>query len=361
MLSPKVLSNILKWCFNATIKSKPFTLICNIWITNKCNFRCKFCYQDFNIASKTLSEDKFKMAVDDLEGMGTIYLYISGGEPLLVDKIEERIEYAAKKIPYVHMVSNGFLLNEEKAQKLAKTGISEISVSLDGMEATHTKYRENEKAFSNAIMAINNLKNYAPNIKITCSSMVAPWNIDDQMELMKLCDSLNVEQRLTAFEDFPVVKENYIDDFEITDEFLEKLKVFLKCYSELHKDRFLKFIEIFFESKINDNTSSEFELFNDPCLVPSFYVNILEDGSVSPCHGVHKYHNYQKEIFNINNHTLKEIIFSKEYKRLIQEMRTCSYCRELLSSCYIRPRLVFPPASFFKYTVYPRIRDIFGF
>lgn len=360
MLSPKVVSNILKWCLNNTVREKPFPLICNIWITNKCNFRCKFCYQDFNVQSKTLSDSQFKMVVDDLENMGTIYLYISGGEPLLVENIDEKIKYGAKKVPYVHMVSNGFLLDKEMAQKLSKTGINEISVSIDGMETTHAKYRGNEKAFANALTAIDNLKKYAPNIRVTCSTMIAPWNIDDQPKLMDLCNSLNIEQRLTAFEDFPVVRGNYINDFEITDEFLKKLKAFIKNYSILHKDRFMKFIEVFFESKINNITSDEFALFKEPCLVPSFYVNILEDGSVSPCHGIDKYHRNYREIFNINNRSLKEIIFSEEYKKLIDEMKSCSHCRELLSSCYIRPRLVFPPISFLKYTLYPRIKDIFS-
>jgi len=360
MLSAKVFLNIFKWCFNTTTKRKSFPLICNIWITNKCNFRCKFCYQDFNSPSKTLSDSLFKSVIDDLEEMGTIYLYISGGEPLLVENIEEKLKYVTKRIPYVHMVSNGFLLDKEVAEKLSKTGINEISISIDGMETTHNKYRGNEKAFANALRAIDNLKKYAPNIHINCSTMIAPWNIDDQMELMKLCDSLNVKQRLTAFEDFPVVIKNYISDFEITDEFLKKLKTFIKNYSLLHKDRFMKFIEVFFELKVNNIISDEFELFKEPCLVPSFYVNILEDGSVSPCHGIDKYNCNFKNDFNIDKRPLKEIIFSNGYKKLIKEMKSCSHCKELLSSCYIRPRLVFPLSSFFKYTVYPRIKDIFG-
>ncbi len=360
MFATTFVSNILKWYFNTAIKKKPFPLICNIWITNKCNFRCKFCYQDFTAPSKTLSESQFKMIVDDLKDMGTIYLYISGGEPLLVNDIDERIKYAAERIPYVHMVTNGYLLDKEMAEKLATTGIDEISISIDGMEDTHTKYRGNEKAFANALRAIDNLKKFAPKIRINCSTMIAPWNIDDQLKLMELCDSLNVKQRLTAFEDFPVVNKNYIKDFDITEEFLEKLKIFISTYSNLHKDRFLNFIDAFFKSKIHKDSFDEMNLFKDPCLVPSFYINIIEDGSVYPCHVTDGHYSHTKTNFNINNCSLKEVVCSQDYIELIKTLKSCNLCKDLLSSCYIRPRLVFPPISFLKYTLYPRIKDIFS-
>jgi MoaA/NifB/PqqE/SkfB family radical SAM enzyme len=120
------------------------------------------------------------------------------------------------------------------ASLLNRCGVNEISLSLDAMEKTHNLYRGNEQAFSSVITAIENLRRFAPRVKITCATVIAPWNIEDQGSLSKLCESLVVEQRYQAIQEYPMVIQRQGGESLLTLEVVGTLKKFIK---ELPRER----------------------------------------------------------------------------------------------------------------------------
>lgn len=225
---PNTVLRVAKWYTALYLSGKPSPLITHLVLTNRCNYNCSFCYLDPDEEKYTLPLKTFKELTNELKALGTYYLYLSGGEPLLIKEIGSYLSMAKDAIPYLHMVTNGSLLDQATAGLLGRCGVDEVSLSLDAMEKTHNLYRKNAQAFSSVITGIENLKRFAPRVKITCTTVLAPWNIDDQRSLSKLCDSLGVEQRYQAIQEYPMVIQRQGGTSLLTGEFVGKLKEFIK-------------------------------------------------------------------------------------------------------------------------------------
>ena len=192
-----MIPSLVKWHFTKEV----MPIICHVVITNRCNYQCTSCFVDQKSPAH-LSFDDFKRIVDDLKQGGCCYLYISGGEPLTVPRIADYATYAAKRIPYTHIVTNGSLLKGNLLEAISVSGISEVSISIDGLEKLHDKNRK-EGAFKAALEAIKALKKRS-GPSVTCSTTIGYWNASDLQRLSELMDSLSVPQRFMFYQDYPI-------------------------------------------------------------------------------------------------------------------------------------------------------------
>ena len=329
-------------------------MIAHLVLTNICNYTCTFCYLNPDEEKYTLPIDRYEELIQELKALGTYYLYLSGGEPLLLKDIERYLSLARKSIPYLHLVTNGSLLDQAMASLLSRCGVNEISLSLDAMEKTHNLCRGNKQAFSSVITAIENLRGFAPKIKITCATVIAPWNIEDQVPLNELCRALGVEQRYQAIQEYPMVIQKQQGKSVLTQEFVDKLKKFIERLPSGKDDQYLRLQCEYFSSLV-EGGALKHPIFHDPCLLPYFYVNITGLGDVSPCYGV-KSRLYPgtgcidppKE-FNIFKTSLREIFHDGLYRKMAHELKSCPECKRYFASCYIRPRLSFPLWNWIRY------------
>jgi uncharacterized protein len=119
--------------------------------TEQCNFRCTYCYEDFEMG---------RMQPDIIAGVKALienrmpslrHLEIGwfGGEPLaakdIVFDISTHIASLRKNYPELvytaHMTTNGSLLDKVTFQKLSSLGIRSYQISLDGDEEMHNQSR----------------------------------------------------------------------------------------------------------------------------------------------------------------------------------------------------------------------------
>lgn len=306
----------------------------------------------------------FQKIVRELAEMGTGYLYLSGGEPLVVEGIEDWISYAVQKIPYVHLVTNGYLLDGAFAKKLAQTRLDRVSVSLDGNEDVHDAFRGKSGAYRKAVQALDNLKRHAPQTLRTVSSLVAPWNASVLDDLEKACIESGVEQRLTAMSIYPAVmglnnmRQVMTDD---PDQALRQIKGYIERYQKRRSpliDPFVTMIPEYYSLLLKD---SEFNhrIFKSPCPVPSYYANLLENGEVFPCPGVgsslYPGTGTDSHPFSCNTESLKSIFKGKAYQKMRKSLESCQECRKYLPSCYMRPRMHFPFGNLLAYRILPQL------
>lgn len=119
--------------------------------TEQCNFRCTYCYEDFEIGrmkSETIQAIK-RLIWRRADGLTSLSISWFGGEPLLaqavVEEISGHIVEISKANPSLNydadMTTNGYLLNRRVAGRLAELGITLFQVSLDGPEEHHNKTR----------------------------------------------------------------------------------------------------------------------------------------------------------------------------------------------------------------------------
>lgn len=150
------------------------TLSLVIHTTKDCNFRCQYCYLDFE--SKAMSEDVrdsiVKFVQKNLYRFSCVKISWFGGEPLLgMDTIEYisekvmRICKKAKKPYYASITTNGYLLTPENIDKLIKYNVNSLTVTIDGLAKTHDNLRflkgkqpTFEKIISNLCYIKNNVR-----------------------------------------------------------------------------------------------------------------------------------------------------------------------------------------------------------
>ena len=131
------------------VSNKHFELI--ILPTEKCNFRCTYCYENFaagKMKPEIISAIK-KLLQQRASYLETLSLSWFGGEPLVAKNIVLEIAEYAKHLASEHpqlsysggMTTNGYLLDYETANALANVGVRRYQISLDGPREIHNKTR----------------------------------------------------------------------------------------------------------------------------------------------------------------------------------------------------------------------------
>jgi len=124
-------------------------------MTYNCNFRCPYCFEGEASLKKDVITPKQIDAALELAGDSLQTVCLFGGEPLL-PATRPSIEYLFSKAPdkRYSVITNGYYL-EEFADLLNTVKIVDITVTLDGKEATHNsrRYLANGKPTYNKILS----------------------------------------------------------------------------------------------------------------------------------------------------------------------------------------------------------------
>lgn len=107
-------------------------------VTGACNLRCHMCLVRYRPAldrrEGSLTFDAFRRVVDELPALERLTLQ-GLGEPLLAPDLLPMIEYAAARGIRVGFNTNATLLTRARAERLVRSGLDWIHVSLDGATA----------------------------------------------------------------------------------------------------------------------------------------------------------------------------------------------------------------------------------
>jgi len=97
--------------------------------------------------------------IDDLAGLGIPLLIVSGGEPLLRDDIWELLQHAREQGIALALSSNGTLITPEIAERLKKSGVEYVGISLDGADReTHENLRNFPGCFDAALTGLSHCR-----------------------------------------------------------------------------------------------------------------------------------------------------------------------------------------------------------
>ncbi len=125
-----------------------------VWnVTRRCNLRCVHCYSSSRNIEYTgeLDTAEGKALITDLAKFGSPVVLLSGGEPLIRPDIEDLARFAVDKGMRVVISTNGTLITEKNAAVFRDIGLSYAGISLDGIGATHDKFRGEKGAFEAAV------------------------------------------------------------------------------------------------------------------------------------------------------------------------------------------------------------------
>ena len=128
-----------------------------IWnLIRRCNLTCRHCYSisaDTDFKGELSSDEVFKV-MDDLKTFKVPVLILSGGEPLLRPDIFDIARRSKAMGFYTALSSNGTLIDERNIDAIADIGFDYVGISLDGIEATHDRFRRKEGAFAASMVGL---------------------------------------------------------------------------------------------------------------------------------------------------------------------------------------------------------------
>lgn len=125
--------------------------------TEKCNFRCKYCYEDFKIGKmkRPVIDGVKNLLSREFTNIDNLSISWFGGEPTTnldaVLEISNHItDHANQREGFVysgHMTTNGFLLDLSTFKKLMEVGVNKYQITLDGDPEAHdyTRVQANGK------------------------------------------------------------------------------------------------------------------------------------------------------------------------------------------------------------------------
>ncbi|MCP9881892.1 SPASM domain-containing protein [Cyanobium sp. Alchichica 3B3-8F6] len=168
-----------------------------LMMTEGCNFSCSYCNQGLDKDPKKIDQStvsKVLSYVSRHEDLRKLHISWYGGEPLLAFK--EIVEFStqfkgfckAQKIYYSSSVlSNGYLLSPEKAQKLLDAGVKNAQISMDGYVDSHDSSRFPSKHTGSYNKILDNVKDVlaATSMNIVVRVNVSKRNIDGIPKLVE--------------------------------------------------------------------------------------------------------------------------------------------------------------------------------
>ena len=195
--------------------SKRIPLDASIDLTYRCNNKCVHCYcnlpeNDVTAKSNELTTEEVKKLFDGLASLGTLWLLITGGEPLLRKDFEEIYLYAKKKGFIITLFTNGALIDNKTVELLSKYPPFVVEISLYGATAeTYEKVTRVKGSYDRCMEGIKKI--VKAGIKLKLKSMAMTINLREIEAMDRMARELGCEFR------FDPILNKRIDDNEFSD------------------------------------------------------------------------------------------------------------------------------------------------
>jgi radical SAM protein with 4Fe4S-binding SPASM domain len=164
----------------------------SVEMTNRCNLRCSYCYNSFLENEERLTTQELLRTLQEWRELGLLSLELTGGEPLLHEGFWEVLEYCYKTFRSVALLTNGTLITEEKARRLASYRKKlMVAISMDGGTAESHEAVRGAKTFDRTVAAIRWLKQGGLAIRLGMS--LTPQNSYDLLRAAELARDLDVD------------------------------------------------------------------------------------------------------------------------------------------------------------------------
>ena len=197
-------------------KEKFSEILVNYHLNEVCNYNCRYCFSKWDISEKLKREQDITVRLEvlkelhhffynssainpmaELMSWNKVRINFSGGEPMLIHKIDEIIKQAQHLGFKPSLVTNGSLLNENNllniAPYLVKLGISLDSPNLKTLQQIG-RMTKSGKTYSNQsiVQSVKRAREINPNIIIKINTIVNFFNKDE--DFSPLIDSIEPDE-----------------------------------------------------------------------------------------------------------------------------------------------------------------------
>jgi len=227
-----------------------------------CNLSCAYC-NEYDKVSEPVPLEEMCRRIDHLGRLGTAMIGISGGEPLTHPQLDEIIRRIRRTGAIAGIITNGYLLNVARIERLNRAGLDHLQISIDNLEPDEVS----KKSLKVLDKKLEMLAQYAE-FHVNINSVVGGGfkNPNDALVIGRRALALGFESTIGIIHDGSGQLKPLKDDearvyFEMTNR------------RKTNYARFDKFQEAIAEGRPNDWR----------CRAGSRYLYICEDGLVHYC------------------------------------------------------------------------------
>jgi len=164
-----------------------------VWnFTNRCNLKCRHCYQDSKhgaLADELTLEEKLNL-VDQMGHAHMPMLAISGGEPTISPHLLPVIQRASFYGMHLTIATNGTTMTPKLAAELAAAGLRYVEISLDSVDqARHDAFRGVEGMWRRAVEGAKAVV-ATPGLRLGIAMCVHRGNVDEVEAMIDFARSL---------------------------------------------------------------------------------------------------------------------------------------------------------------------------
>lgn len=157
------------------LRRQPWFHSLELGVTYQCQCDCRHCgiAGQKDASRKELSTEEIKTLLDDFSRWGGYFVTLAGAEPLLRQDIFELVKYAISRNLITILSTNGLRLDEACAEKLKKSHLAFLNVSLDSADGErHDAQRNHGATFQAVCRALKAC--HQVGLKAVVSTMVTP-------------------------------------------------------------------------------------------------------------------------------------------------------------------------------------------
>ncbi len=255
--------------FNAKATTRGIPISAHLDITWRCNERCVHCYLDHD-AKGEMSTEEIKDVIRQLADVGTFFLSVSGGEPLLRRDCFEILEYARSLRFQTKLKTNAVMIGPKEAARIKNLGLEKVQISLYSHRAeVHDAITKLPGSFRRTINAIKLLKEQ--NVAVSITNVLMQFNSTHARAVKQLAKELDVEFTID-----PTITPMINGDTSTT-----KLGISLdELYSVMHDEEFVGNVGEFCDpiSTVDDDVLEGYS-----CSAGHTLAYISPFGDVFPC------------------------------------------------------------------------------
>lgn len=275
-VSPMLLEHLKKGKFSERFeeqqRQKPSSAY--LHVTQRCNLNCIGCYSldGKRNASNDLPLSAMKRILDNLAALGIQSLIISGGEPFLRDDIPEIVAHAKQycEIKAVTILTNGTCLSAETLAQLSSS-VDRISISFDGCSDSDEVFIRGTQRFSQLESSVRLVQSHG--IPAHIIATIHAKNKDSLAEYVQLSKCLNTSLNFSLLSCSP---NPLLEGLLPTD---DDLKAMARNLLNLEPNQL---------SLMDDTPIGSKLTVRRNCGAGRTLISIAADGSVYPCHMLHR-------------------------------------------------------------------------
>ena len=314
---------------------KPHSSFLQWHITERCNLRCKHCYQtSYETPEMPLSKmlelvDEYVELLDLFGNEGR--MQVTGGEPFVrsdIFDILEKIHEHRNKLKF-NIMSNGFYITKDIAKKLKDLNIDLFQISIEGEEHTND-YIRGKGSFKRIVEAAKIL--VEEGIRTTFSFTVTSLNSKEYLKVLEIAKDLGVNSlwsdRLVPWGAGKEIQEKMLQPLDVKAHYERITKVSKELEKKGSKTALSRNRTLYFMA--DPEKKDEVPWSNHCDAVGTRGMTVLCDGTVYPCRRL------PIKVGNVMEKSLFEIWYGSEWMWKLRDKN--NYKNEKCGNCELFER-----------------------